>query len=287
MGKPAWELSEASRNVHTFRHPNCEPNWEQHYLLISDIHWDNPHCNWDLLKRHCDEAVQRNAPIIVVGDFFCAMQGKYDKRSDKQALRPEHQTGHYLDRLVETAADWWEPYKKHLAIIGYGNHETAISGRHETDLLNNLAQRLRDRGGITRTGGYGGWVRWLHNRGQQRSSTTMFYHHGAGGGGPVTKGEIDFNRMAEWTDADIIATGHVHWKKYTPVQRLRLNQANQICNERMCYLLLGTYKCDYQDGHGGWATEKRQGPRPMGGWWLRFFQGKKQKTKLQLVEAEE
>ncbi len=31
-----------------------------------------------------------------------------------------------------------------------------------------------------------------------------------------------------------------------------------------------TYKDEYVDGYEGWHTEKGRGPRPLGGWWLRF-----------------
>jgi hypothetical protein len=66
-------------------------DWEQWVLLRSDVHHDNPKCNQALEKQHLDEAAEYDAPIIDNGDLFCAMQGKWDKRADKAALRPEHQ----------------------------------------------------------------------------------------------------------------------------------------------------------------------------------------------------
>lgn len=53
------------------------------YLLISDIHFDNPHCDRALLKRHLDKALDIGATIMIFGDLFCAMQGKYDPRGSK------------------------------------------------------------------------------------------------------------------------------------------------------------------------------------------------------------
>ena len=61
------------------------------------------------------------------------MQGKYDPRSSKDDLRPEHQGSNYLDSLVNTAADFFEPYAKNLIMIARGNHEAAILKRQETD----------------------------------------------------------------------------------------------------------------------------------------------------------
>ena len=102
--KTAWKWDEISRNVHvaTFTARNIEHDgW---VLLVSDVHWDNPKCDRKKLKRDFDEAVKRDALILSNGDFFCAMQGKYDRRSSKKDLRPEHQSNNYLDALVETGA---------------------------------------------------------------------------------------------------------------------------------------------------------------------------------------
>jgi hypothetical protein len=98
-----------------------------------------------MLKRHLDLALKRNAPVIDVGDFFCAMQGKYDKRSNKNDIRPEHQKGDYLDALVKTAANYLEPYAPILTMRGWGNHETAMLKNHETDLTERLVERLRSK----------------------------------------------------------------------------------------------------------------------------------------------
>lgn len=46
--------------------------FEQWYLLTSDWHWDNPKCNRELLRKHINQAKERNAKILVFGDLFCA-----------------------------------------------------------------------------------------------------------------------------------------------------------------------------------------------------------------------
>ena len=48
--------------------PISGENPDVYYLLISDLHWDNPHCDRALLKRHLDLALERNAVIMVFGD---------------------------------------------------------------------------------------------------------------------------------------------------------------------------------------------------------------------------
>lgn len=266
-----WELKEVSRNVHEIRADggNGIPLW---VLLISDLHWDNPKCNRTLLKRHLDEAKESNSPIIVVGDSLCLMQGKFDKRSSKDDIRPEHANNRYLDSIVETAANWFEPYKKQLALLCRGNHEESILKHHETDILDRIATTLRDRGGITRTGGYGGFVRFMVSRGHGNSkSLVMYYHHGFGGGGPITQGVIDASRYIMAARADVLVCGHVHQRNRLEIPCVGINDASRIETRSRHFIRCGTYKDEFDDGYGGFHVEKGRGPRPLGGWWMRIM----------------
>lgn len=270
--KTKWQVVEKSRNVHEFRLTETLKSGSEAWVLwMADEHQDHPKCNRELLLSHHKEAAERGAAIVKVGDTFCAMQGTGDPRGDKESVRPEHWGGNYLDRLVSTAADLYAPYKENIFVIGLGNHETSVYKHHETCLVERLCQSLRDKGGVTRKGGYSGFVRLMLSRHTTcRYSYTAYYHHGFGGGGPVTKGLIDFNRLAEWVDADAIISGHVHWKTSVPIQRIRLNQASLIQKDAMQFVRCGTYKDEFEDGHAGFHVEKGRGPRPLGGWWQRF-----------------
>jgi hypothetical protein len=270
--QPKWSVVEKARNVHEFRFDGTLRHGTEAWILwMTDEHWDHPKCDLDLLKQHHDEAAARGALIVKAGDTFCAMQGQWDKRADKSSLRPEHQRGDYLDALVKTAADWYSPWKANIGLIGLGNHETAIYKYHETCLVERLCQSLRDKGGITHKGGYTGWVRlMLTGHGTKRFSYRVHYDHGYGGGGPVTKGAIDFNRKAEYIDADAIVMGHVHYKNSNAGQRVRLNESSVLTKEPVYYIRCGTYKDEYEDGYAGYHIEKGRGPRPLGGWWQRF-----------------
>src|SRR5690606_306876 len=152
---------------------------------------------------------------IDCGDFFCAMQGKYDKRADKSSVRPEHNVSNYLDALVDTAADFFAPYADRFIIIGTGNHERAVAQSHESPLVESLVALLNRGGAQVYNGGFSGWVRFqfgLDAKGHQHSQPIyMHYDHGYGGGGPVTKGVIQSNRRAVYLpDAHIVISGHVH-----------------------------------------------------------------------------
>jgi hypothetical protein len=110
-------------NVHKFT-----SDWKaQKVLLISDIHWDSPYCQRDLLKRHLDEAVKQDAHIHFNGDTFDLMGGRRDFRGSKGSLRPEFKVDHYFDEIVNKAIEWFSPYAKNLKVVGWGNHETSTT----------------------------------------------------------------------------------------------------------------------------------------------------------------
>jgi len=252
--------------------PAASSDFEAWFLLMADVHWDNPKCKRDLLKKHLDEAKARGAGIIDAGDFFCAMQGKYDKRSSKSDIRPEHQHGDYLDRLVDTAADFLMPYADNMLVLGRGNHETSIRQRHETDLTDRLCAVLRQRGSAVQPGGYCGWVRFMFERCNARTSRRLWYCHGWGGGGPVTLNTIQAaNRMPMMVDgADIILTGHVHEAWVAEKVRTKLNDAGKVEQRTLYIVQTPTYKEEYGDGSGGWHVETGKPPKPLGAWWLRW-----------------
>jgi hypothetical protein len=268
-----WRVVEHSRNVHEIRYDDVGAGFNTSAKLSSDHHWDNPHCDRKLLKRHLDEALEHKRPVIIYGDFFCAMQGKWDKRSAKTDIRPEHNTGSYLDSLVHTAADWLAPYAEVLAVIGPGNHETAILKRHESNLSERLVEAIRARcpKSPVKLGGFSGWVRFQFKmRDSCQQSVRLWYHHGYGGGGPVTRGVIQSNRKAVYVEADVIASGHTHDYWLVPIQRIQLSKSSQVCHTEQIHVSTPGYKDEYEDGYGGFHIERGGPPKPVGCAWLDF-----------------
>lgn len=268
---------------------NIRAGWEQRFLLRSDAHHDNPQCRQDLEREHLEEAKRIGAGIIDIGDLFCAMQGKYDKRSNKSRLRPEHQVGNYLDVLVETAADFYQPYAANWILLGHGNHETSIREKHETDLTQRLAAILNDREKTTiHTLGYTGWI-WFQFTYYDtcRDRSVLWYTHGYGGGGPVTEDMIQSNRQRVYIEnADIMVSGHVHRSWVQEFTRHRINTHGQVERRDGYYIKLPTYKDAYEVGTGGFETEKGMGPRPLGAYWLQFsLDSKKSGIKTRVFKA--
>lgn len=275
-----------ARNVVRVKVPFKESQeWEWKCLLRSDAHHDNPHCIQSLERAHLEEAINYGAGIVDAGDLFCAMQGKYDKRSSKSDIRPEHLNGNYLDSLVSTAADFYEPYSRNFISIAHGNHETAIKKRHETDLTERLVSCLNDRTGSSiNNGGYSGFIQYVFTSRYNKSNGTtrvinLFYYHGHGGGGPVTKGVIQTNRRATYLpDANIVLTGHVHEQWVLTIPRVRINRYGKVYHEDQVHVCAPTYKEEYEDGYGGWHVETGKPPKPLGAWWLCFFWNSRKKS---------
>ena len=263
-------IERIARNIH-----RVSVEKESEFLLISDIHWDNPKCDRELLTKHLKEAQQRGAKIIINGDFYCLMQGKYDPRRSKKDIRPEHNKANYIDAVVEDSVRWWSPYAKDILLIGYGNHESSIVKSLETDPLQRFVDLLNMTcGSNVQLGGYGGVIdfKMQYGNASQRTSVAMKYYHGTGGGGAVTKGVIQDQRMIAMTEGyDIIWMGHVHElyhhvnmvEKYDSHQkRLFLKEVHQVRT--------AAYKEEYEDGFGGYHIEKGRPPKPVGGYWMKI-----------------
>ena len=240
--------------------------------MLSDLHWDNPKCDWDLLKKDLDYCKTNNIPVMVNGDFFCLMQGKGDRRGNKSDIRPEHNNAKYLDSIVETAVEWFSPYADILTVIGYGNHETSVIKWQETDLLQRFVDLLNYKNGTNvYAGGYGGWIilRQEISAGIE-SSFKIKYFHGSGGGGVVTKGALNLTRALEmYEDFDVFTMGHIHENAARNDARDTINYNNKIGyrheHKQIHMMLTGTYKEEYGDGSKGWHVERGAPVKPTGG----------------------
>lgn len=248
-----------------------DKNWEEtKVLLISDLHWDNPKCDRELLKKHLDQAVKGNHDILINGDLFCLMQGAYDPRKSKSDIRPEHNHANYFDAIINTAVDWFAPYAHLIKLVGYGNHETAILKRQETDIIERFVTLLNYKtGSAIQVGGYGGWIRYQFTDGSSTQSFKIKYMHGYGGGGSVTRGVIQHNRMTVNVEgADAIWMGHVHEDYELTYTVEELTNKDTVMLRDILMIRTSAYKEEYGDGSKGFHIERGASPKPIGGRWL-------------------
>ncbi len=239
--------------------------------MLSDLHWDNPKCDQDLLKKHLDYCKEENIPVMINGDMFCLMQGRGDNRRNKSDIRPEHNNARYLDSVVETAVEWFTPYADILTVIGYGNHETAIIKWQETDILQRFVDLLNLKcHSNVQVGGYGGWFIIKMNNHSRIATTKIKYFHGSGGGGVVTKGALNLTRALElYEGCDVYTMGHIHENAARNDVRDALESNSKkgySINHKPIHLMItGCYKEEYGDGSKGWHVERGAPIKPIGG----------------------
>lgn len=260
--------------VLTFR--DVDASFEQWLLITSDRHWDNPKSNQGLQYKHLELARKRNARVIDLGDFFCLMQGKYDPRSSKNDIRPEHANGEYLDSVVDTAVKSFAPYADLFDLILMGNHESSIYKRHETNITRRFVDRLNaETGSEIHAGGMRSWLRYsFYLKGQRTTfpACNFYLHHGYGGGGIVTKGTLNATRMMAYApSADVIAFGHIHETWHLPLMQEVLTNQGMEQHKKVNVMCVPPYKDEFYDSHGGYHHEKGRTPRPIGCVWIRFF----------------
>ncbi len=260
------KLIKHGRNVHELQleHTN-------QVAMLSDLHWDNPKCDQELLKKHLDYCKEHSIPVMINGDMFCLMQGRGDNRRNKSDIRPEHNNARYLDSIVETAVEWFSPYADILTVIGYGNHETAIIKWQETDILQRFVDLLNLKcHSNVQTGGYGGWLIVKLIKHNKAFPFKIKYFHGSGGGGVVTKGALNLTRALEMYEGfDIFSMGHIHENSCRNDVRDSLKyqtkNAYKVEHKYLHSMITGTYKEEYQEGAYGWHVERGAPIKPLGG----------------------
>jgi len=242
--------------------------------MFSDIHWDNPKCDWNLLKHDLDFCLKNEIPIMFNGDTFCLMQGAYDPRKMKGDIRPEHNNARYFDSIIETAVDFFLPYANLITVVGYGNHETSIIKRQETDVIQRFVTLLNYKAGSNvMTGGYGGWLivtQLIKASSNITQATKIKYFHGSGGGGLVTKGALNLTRAMEMYEGyDVFTMGHIHENSARNDVRDSINfhpSKGYYYNHKQIHsMITGTYKEEYINGLYGWHVERGAPMKPVGG----------------------
>lgn len=238
------------------------------FLLLSDIHLDNPKCKRKLLAKHLDECRARDGYALIFGDCLCLMQGKKDRRGGKGDIRAEHLGGNYFDLVFSEAAEFFKPWQDLILMVGDGNHETAIINNQEIDPLENMTRLMRSNGSNIEHMGYQGWIRFSFSQDNSRTRRCMlFFHHGAWGG-LITKGTMAGGRYASIApDADLLLNGHNHERSIVAHPCYRVDSNGRSWIEQRWHVQCGTYKEEFE-GTGGWAVERIVMPKSLGGIWL-------------------
>ena len=178
--------------------------------LFSDIHFDSLDCDKATLKKHLDFCLKDGRYILIGGDLFDAILLRDGKRAVNHLMeKGDNQLNIKINEIVE----FLRPYKDNILFIGRGNHEESILKYSGVDILELTTQLLN--AGSKHQIQYGNYANFLRFNFVNKSNRSLlhydiFENHGAGGNSPVTKGMIDFNRIAKGTLTDLIWLGHKH-----------------------------------------------------------------------------
>lgn len=249
-------------------------DWEFWCLAFADNHFDNPHSDHEMQRRHLEEVKERGGCAFGAGDLFCLMQGKFDKRGSKASVRPEHNTDTYFDTVIDDAARFFRPYAPWIISLGTGNHETAVKQRIEICPTERLIGQLNaGKHANVYNGGYSGYIRFLfHDGTHYNQSLVAQYFHGSGGAAKSTAGTGQmYSDAAYYPDADIMLSGHNHHAFCREISQQRLSKEDKIYYSVQTHIKLPTYKHAVGTGVGGFEVEKNMHARPLGAWWLRFY----------------
>lgn len=178
--------------------------------LFSDIHFDSPDCDKTTLKKHLDFCLKDGRYILIGGDLFDAILLRDGKRAVNHLME---KGDNQLNTKINAIVEFLKPYKDIILFIGRGNHEESILKYSGVDILELVTQLLN--AGSKHQIQYGNYANFLRFNFVNKSNRSLlhydiFENHGAGGNSPVTKGMIDFNRIAKGTLTDLIWLGHKH-----------------------------------------------------------------------------
>ena len=178
--------------------------------LFSDIHGDSPEFDRLSFDEHASYCLKDQRYMLFGGDMFDAIIRTDHKRAVNSLLeKGDNQLNIKLDKLYELL----KPYQNQILFFGRGNHEESVLKYNGIDLLELLAKMLNaGREHKIIVGNYANFLRFNFRdaRGKSAAHYDIFQHHGMGASAPVTKGMIDFNRIAKGVNADLIWCGHKH-----------------------------------------------------------------------------
>lgn len=266
----------------------CNTGEKKHFYGCSDSHLWNINSNMDQFKEELEEALERDARILMLGDMIDAIFPGTDKRHNPSILVKELQGRDDAPiKAIQMTIDFMEPFAENIDLITLGNHELAVWKYHGINMSNMLVmglnQRLKDKKSKHRVlyGGYTCYMGYKFARkGKKRHGAPpgpvldILCHHGGGGSAPVSKGMIDVNRKETTWDYDIFLFGHKHNSfgvrdvRVSPIYRQDQQGYIKTLDNRS--IQLGTFYKNYgrHDDDGimpGFEEVGAHQPKPLGG----------------------
>lgn len=242
--------------------PKCDAVFP--IMLSGDRHHDDPTNDARLETEHLEYIRDRGGCVVDLGDLFNLTGGKHDKRATKESLRAEDSADDYIDRVINNVVRFYKPFAPQFAVIGTGNHESAILKHLETNPSARFVRKLNEAGSPAVRCGYRFWVRLQFTVNKtRRFSLDMYCVHGSGGMARKTKGTLKIETRQNDQRADIYVSGHLHTPWAIPQVQREITIQGRERQRRVWHIQVPSYK---RDGgkYNGWAVEKEFPALPVG-----------------------
>lgn len=196
------------------------------FAAISDGHADSPFFDEQAFISVMKAIQAEKRYVIINGDLFDSILRTDQKRGANHLME---KTDDQINQKIKRVVALLKPFQENILFIARGNHESSTIKFNGVDLID-LTCEMLNAGSEHKIicGNYSNWIRinWYGANGKSVAHYDIFLHHGAGGQAPVSKGMIDFDRLAGSVDADLVLTGHKHNAiiDYShPIQKLTAN----------------------------------------------------------------
>jgi len=251
---------------HSWRHNNIKAGDKFRLWLMSDLHLGSSATNEQRIKQELDEAVEDGARILINGDVIDGILPKDPRFRPSVLVEELLGRDDIINYTVEYLVNFFEPYVKNIDEMSDGNHELSIVSHNSCDILGMVVKLLNMKHGTDiKHGSYIGFVTYLFT---WKSTTTVtayrgFRSHGRANSAPVTKGLIEFNRLAEGVEGvDFIWVGHSHDVTMHPISRIFPDRNGNPRYREQWNIRTGGY---FQHSKGSYPVNKGLLPKPHGG----------------------
>ena len=268
--------------------------WNQ-LCCLSDLHFGSQACDKSKLINYLDEAVEKKARILIIGDIFDLLLPKDMKRFKLSVLDDFlKDKDDIINTVVNEFYKLMQPYIHLIDLISLGNHEDDLIKYHSINpiylVVEKMNQYLKEKKINHKVihGGYIGYLQYVikldHSQnGSTGSCFNILYFHGKGGEAPVSKGMIDINRMKANFLYDLHLFGHKH-NLFADSSLSVIPSSNGIVSFRPCKAVqCGTFHKTYNKkdvGNVSFAERSGFAPKETGGSFVKFRWDRQKKLEI-------
>ena len=239
---------------------NCNRNSTFRIYPLGDVHIGAASCDETALKEWVAKVkADKDGYVICMGDLIDAI-GPRDPRWNVDGLASWLSIQDMMDicaaqkdRLFKFIA----PICHKIIAVVEGNHERAIKRHYERDVYSEIAQGIKERGGIAQDVklqlGYYGWMHLVFSRSGKRTRgssrlVTLNVHHGYVGGRLAGAKALNMQRWVYTHASDVCLMGHSHNLGVQIEAVERISKTGKLLIQKRLGCFTGTFMSGSDDG---------------------------------------